>query len=210
MNNLVTTVVFDVGNVLIEWNPEYLYRKLIPDERERKIFLETICTPAWNLQQDMGRSWAEAVETLSADHPDKASLIAAYSERWHDMVPGEIPGTPAILRELKETNVPLFAITNFSTEKFAEARIRFPFLSDSFQDVVVSGEEREVKPDPRIYEILLERNGLKAETCLFIDDSEPNVLTARQLGMAAHHFKTADGLRLELQSLGLLAGQPAR
>ncbi|MBN9668852.1 HAD family hydrolase [Roseibium aggregatum] len=205
MNAPVTTVVFDIGNVLIEWNPDYLYRRLIPDAQERKIFLETICTPDWNLQQDMGRSWAEAVETLSRKHPEHSGLIAAYSEHWQEMVPGEVPGTPAILRELKEANVPLFAITNFSSEKFAEAEIRFPFLADSFLDVVVSGHERQVKPGSRIYEILCERNGLSAQSCFFIDDSEPNVATARRLGMTAHHFKTADALRRELETLGLLS-----
>nr|MEC9419609.1 HAD family phosphatase [Pseudomonadota bacterium] len=101
MNDAITTVVFDIGNVLIEWNPEYLYRELIPDDDAREDFLSTVCTMEWNLQQDLGRPWAEAVDVLSRQHPDKAELIAAYSERWHDMVPGEIPGTPDMLAELK-------------------------------------------------------------------------------------------------------------
>jgi 2-haloacid dehalogenase len=205
MSNSITTVVFDIGNVLIEWNPEYLYVRLIPDAAERRRFLETVCTMDWNLEQDLGRPWAEAIEVLTRQHPDKAELIVAYSERWHEMVPGEIAGTPALLAALKAGGTPLYAITNFSEEKFVEAQARFPFLKSSFRDIVVSGAERLIKPDPRIYEILLERNGLDASTCLFIDDSEKNVAAARQVGMATHHFQDADGLRTELERLGLLA-----
>ncbi len=206
MSTPVTTVVFDVGNVLIEWNPDYLYRRLIPDDLARKSFLETVCTADWNLQQDLGRTWAEAVETLSDRHPDKSDLIAAYSSRWHDMVPGPIPGTPDILAELKQSQVPLYAITNFSSEKFTESQARFPFLKDSFLDIVVSAAERCAKPDAEIYEILFRRNGLEASACLFIDDSPANVETARRLGMTAHHFRDADRLRHDLVSLGLLSG----
>jgi len=204
MSDVITTVVFDIGNVLIEWNPEYLYRQLIPDALERKAFLETVCTMEWNLQQDLGRPWQEAVDTLSRRHPDKADLIAAYSDRWQEMVPGEIPGTVAILEELGENGVPLYAITNFSTEKYAEAQNRFPFLKSGFRDIVVSGEEKLVKPDPRIYAVLFERNGLDAGNCLFIDDSRPNVEGARKAGMKAHHFQDAESLRGELAALNLL------
>lgn len=204
MNDPITTVVFDIGNVLIEWNPEYLYRELISDEAEREDFLTTVCTMDWNLQQDLGRPWTEAVDLLSHRHPDKAELIAAYSERWHDMVPGEIPGTPDLLSTLKAQGTPLYAITNFSEDKFAEAQERFPFLKTSFRDIVVSGAEKEIKPGLRIYEILLKRNGLTASQCLFIDDSERNVEAARKIGMAAHHFQGADSLRAELTQLGLL------
>jgi 2-haloacid dehalogenase len=206
MSDAITTVVFDIGNVLIEWNPEYLYRELIPDAAAREEFLTTVCTMEWNLQQDLGRPWAEAVDVLSRQYPDKAELIAAYDNRWHDMVPGEIPGTPALLAQLKAQDTPLYAITNFSEDKFEQAQERFPFLKTSFRDIVVSGAEREIKPGLRIYEILLERNGLKANDCLFIDDSERNVEAARKAGMAAHHFKGVEGLRAELKQLGLLNG----
>jgi len=206
MEDPITTVVFDIGNVLIEWNPEYLYRQLIPEARERKRFLETVCTAEWNLQQDLGRPWPEAVALLTGQHPDKADLIEAYYTRWHDMVPGEIPGTPDLLTTLGKTGIPLYAITNFSAEKFAEAQDRFPFLKTSFLDIVVSGDERLAKPDPRIYEVLFERNALVPSSCLFIDDSAANVETARELGMTAHHFQGADGLRADLDRLGLMAG----
>jgi 2-haloacid dehalogenase len=205
MSKSITTVVFDIGNVLVEWNPEYLYRRLLPDPAERADFLETVCTAEWNLQQDLGRPWPEAVAILARQHPDKADLIEAYYTRWHDMVPGEIPGTPDLLAALRQAGTPLYAITNFSAEKFAEAQDRFPFLKTSFLDIVVSGDERLAKPDPRIYEVLFERNALTPSECFFIDDSLANVETARRLGMTAHHFRSADGLRADLSRLGLLA-----
>ncbi|WP_298822127.1 HAD family phosphatase [uncultured Roseibium sp.] len=205
MNDVITTVVFDIGNVLIEWNPEHLYRRLIPDTAERTDFLQNVCNMNWNLQQDLGRSWAEAVDTLCVLHPDKADLIAAYSDRWHEMIPGEVAGTRQILQELQETDIPLFAVTNFSNEKFAECLVRFPFLKTSFVDIVVSAEERLIKPDPRIYQVLFERNGLKPGACFFIDDSEANVEAARKVGMEAHHFLEASTLRQDLCKRGLLA-----
>ncbi len=201
---MIDTVIFDVGNVLIEWDPEHLYRKLIPDQAERSHFLANICTPEWNVQQDLGRSWSEAISELLGKHPDKHDLIKAYSERWHEMVPGEISGTVEILEELKSAGVPLYAITNFSNEKFAEAKARFPFLATSFLDTVVSAEERIIKPDLRIFEILIERNRLNANACAFIDDSEKNIKAADQAGLNAVHFTGADKLRRDLKDLGLL------
>lgn len=127
MTKAVQIVVFDIGNVLIEWNPEYLYCKLIPETDARREFLATVCSPEWNLQQDLGRPWQEGIDILCAQHPDKTDLIRAYSDRWHEMVPGEVTGTPDLLAELKANEIPLYAITNFSSEKFAEAQTRFPF-----------------------------------------------------------------------------------
>ncbi|GAA0779713.1 HAD family phosphatase [Roseibium denhamense] len=204
MSKPITAVIFDIGNVLIEWNPEYLYRRLIPDPAERHHFLTEICSMDWNIQQDLGRSWEDAVSQLSAQYPDKSDLIRAYSEGWHDMVPGEVPGTLQLLQDLKKGGMPLYAITNFSSEKFTEAQERFPFLKTSFLDIVVSAEEQLIKPDPAIYRICLQRNALDPENCLFIDDSLANVEAARALGIAAHHFKGAQGLEKDLKSLGLL------
>jgi 2-haloacid dehalogenase len=200
----IDTVVFDIGNVLIRWDPELLYRKLIPDEAERRRFLAEVCSHDWNLEQDRGRSWEEAIAERTALFPHHEALIGAYSERWHEMVPGEVPGTVALLEALRGRGVPLYAITNFSVEKFAEAQARFPFLR-GFRDVVVSGAERLLKPDPAIYRVLLDRNGLHAARCLFIDDSEKNVGGAEAVGMRAHHFRDAPGLAAELRGLGLLA-----
>lgn len=204
----VSAVVFDVGKVLIEWDPQHLYRKLIPEQAARDAFLAEICTTAWNLEQDRGRSWAAAVAERTALFPDHAALIRAYDERWQEMVPGEVPGSVALLEALRAAAVPLYAITNFSTEKFAESQQRFPFLA-RFRDVVVSGAERLLKPDPAIYRCLLDRNGLDAAACLFIDDSEKNVHGARAVGMQAHHFVDAAGLATALRGLDLLEHDPS-
>jgi 2-haloacid dehalogenase len=198
----IDTVVFDVGNVLIQWNPRHLYRKLFAAEAEMEAFLAEVCTDAWNLEQDRGRTWAEAIAERIALFPRHEALIRAFSDRWHEMVPGEVPGTPAILEGLREGGVPLYAITNFSAEKYAEARERFPMLR-GFRDTVVSAHERLVKPDPGIYRLLLDRNGLEAGRCLFVDDSAPNVRGAEAVGMRAHHFRDAAGLAAELRTLGL-------
>jgi len=200
----VRTVVFDVGNVLIEWDPRHLYRQFFDDQDAlMEHFLENVCTSAWNQEQDRGRSWDEAVAVLVAEHPESAELIRAYHERWHDMVPGEIPGTPEILAELKARGVPLFALSNFSREKFREARERFPFL-DGFDGLVVSAEVGLVKPDPAIYRLLLERYGLAPAETLYIDDLAENVAVAESLGMAGHHFSGAAKLRADLEARGLL------
>lgn len=198
----VDVVVFDVGNVLIRWDPRHLYRKLFDDPAEMERFLAEVCTDAWNLEQDRGRSWVEAVAERVPLFPRYEALIRAYHERWQEMVPGEVEGTPAILAELGAAEVPLYAITNFSAEKFAESQARFPFLR-GFRDVVVSAHERVVKPDPAIYRALLDRNGLAASRCLFIDDSEKNVRGAEAVGMRAHHFRDAPSLAAELRRLGL-------
>lgn len=200
----IDTVVFDVGNVLIRWDPRFLYRKLFAEEAAMERFLGEVCTEAWNLEQDRGRPWADALAERIALFPRQEALIRAYSDRWHEMVPGEVEGTPAILQSLVGAGVPTYAITNFSTEKFAEAQARFPFLQ-AFLDVVVSGQERLVKPDPAIYRVLLDRNGLTPGNCLFIDDSERNVRAAEAVGMPAHHFRDAATLARELRQLGLPA-----
>lgn len=194
------TVVFDVGNVLIRWDPLLVYRELIPDDEKRAWFMRNVCTAAWNLEQDRGRSWEEAVALLVASHPEWESQIRAYDERWHDAVPGLIEDSVAVLAELRERGEKVYAITNFSREKWAECLIRFPFLQ-SFDGVVVSAHERVVKPDPEIYQILFERYGLVAGDCIFIDDSAKNIETARKLGMKAVHFVEPIDLRRELRKL---------
>ncbi|MBP2311139.1 HAD family hydrolase [Azospirillum soli] len=199
-----TTVVFDIGHVLIEWDPRNLYREIFEGYEDlMEHFLDNVCTPAWNLEQDRGRPWDEAVALLAAEHPDCAELIRAYHERWEEMVPGPVAGTPDILLELKERETPLYSITNFSADKLALTRKRFDFLN-VFDGIVVSGEERLVKPDPAIFELLLERYGLTASDCFFIDDNAANVEAARDTGMVAHQFTGAERLRRELEGVGLL------
>ena len=196
-------VVFDIGNVLVHWEPRALYRKIFATEAEVDWFITNVCNSAWNLEQDRGRSFAEAVREATARFPAHAEAIAAYDRRWHETVLGPIDGSVEILEDLHQRGTPLYAITNFNQDKFRETLERFGFLS-AFRDIVVSGDERILKPDPAIYRLLLDRNGLAASSCVFIDDSEKNVLGAKSVGMKAIHFTTPDALRMELVALGLL------
>lgn len=195
------TIVFDVGNVLIRWDPRLLYRDLIPDDEKRDWFMQNVCTAAWNIEQDRGRSWEEAIALLVSQHPEWEAEIRAYDERWHETVPGEIAESVAVLSELKARGEKVYAITNFSREKWAESLIRFPFLQ-SFDGTVVSAHERLLKPDPSIYRVLLDRYDLTAGDCIFVDDSIRNVEAARSVGMQAVHFVEPIDLRAELRGLG--------
>ena len=197
-----TIPVFDIGNVLIRWDPHCLYRKLIPDEAERHDFLTRICPGDWNLEMDRGKPFAQGVAERAALFPDKAELIRAYHERWVETLDGAIDGTVAILEELRLLRVPCYAITNFNHETFDIAAGHFPFLK-SFEGIVVSGREGVLKPDLAIYELLCRRHGLEAADCLFIDDSAANVAAARAAGMRAHHFSRPEGLRADLRAAGL-------
>ena len=190
-------VVFDIGNVLVHWEPRALYRKIFATEAEVDWFIANVCNSAWNLEQDRGRSFAAAVREATARFPEHAEAIAAYDLRWHETVPGPIDGTVEILEDLRQRSTPLYAITNFNQDKFRETLERFAFLG-------VSGDERILKPDPAIYRLLLDRNSLAASSCVFIDDSEKNVRGAEAVGMKAIHFTTPDALRTELAGMGLL------
>lgn len=205
-NGSVKAVVFDVGGVLLDWNPEYLYRRLIPDEAERRRFLTEVCNPEWNLGQDAGRAWAEAVAELTARFPEQAELIAAYDQRWEDMVAGPIDESVQILHELRTGGVPVYALTNFSAEKWSIAVRRWPFLGE-FDGRVVSAEEGITKPDPRLYRVLLERFRLDAATTLYVDDQPANVEQARALGLMGELFVDAERLRRRLRAHGLLDGK---
>ena len=196
-------IVFDIGNVLLRWDPRFLYRKIFDDEAEMEWFLAHVCNPAWNLEQDRGRSFGDAVRELTILHPGHAEAIAAYHSRWQETLPHAIDGSVSILEDLKSRGTGLYAITNWNGEKFREAKARFPFL-DSFRDIVVSGDERLLKPDAAIYRLLLERNALNAADCLFIDDSAANVKGAEAVGMMAHQFRSPELLREALSGNSLL------
>ena len=198
-------VVFDLGGVLIDWDPRYLYRKLLADEAAVEEFLATVCTPQWNAEQDRGRPFAEGVAELVERSPAHAAAITAYSERWEEMLGGDIAGAVELLAELRTTGVPLYALTNWSAETFGIARRRFGFL-DWFDGVLVSGEEKMVKPDPRFFRLLLDRFGLDPEATFFVDDSEANVAAARRLGLDAVRFTSPEHLRRDLDARGLLLG----
>jgi 2-haloacid dehalogenase len=196
-------VVFDLGGVLIDWDPRHLYRKLLADEAAVEEFLATVCTPEWNAEQDRGRPFAEGVAELVERHPEHAAAIAAYHERWPEMVAGDIPGTVEVLAELRAAGVPLYALTNWSAETFAITRGRFEFL-EWFDGLLVSGEERVTKPDPAIFQLLLDRFGLDPTATVFVDDSEANVAAARRLGFDAIRFTGHEELRRELVARRLL------
>ncbi len=196
-------VVFDLGMVLIEWDPRHLYRKVFDDPERMEWFLAEVCHGAWNLEQDRGRNWQEAIDEAVARHPDLVHEIRLYRERWMEMVPGAIEDSVRILEELDAKGTPLYAITNWNHETFRETRERFAFL-DRFRDIVVSGEEGLIKPDPAIFALLCERNGLDPKQCLFIDDSVKNVKGAEAVGWQAHHFTSPVSLRADLVSRGLL------
>jgi 2-haloacid dehalogenase len=198
-------VVFDLGGVLIDWDPRHLYRKLLADEAAVEEFLATVCTLEWNAEQDRGRPFAEGVAELVERHPAHADAIAAYHERWPEMLGGPIDGTVELLAELRADGVPVYALTNWSAETFGIARDRYEFL-DWFDGVVISGEERMIKPDPAIFQLLLDRFGLDPEATVFIDDSEANVTAARQLGLDAVSFTDPTQLRHDLAALGLVEG----
>lgn len=203
MSSPIDTVIFDIGNVLIGWDPRRLYRQLIVDEAHMEWFLREVCNSEWNEQQDAGRPWDEATAVLRARFPEHAEWIDAYHLRWQETLLGPIEGSVALLAELKARGVRLLALTNWSHETFPIARQLYPFLQ-WFEGIVVSGEERMVKPDPRIYRCLLQRYAVDPATALYIDDSARNVAAAQALGMRGWLFEDPPGLREHLHALGLL------
>jgi len=206
----VDTAVFDLGGVLIDWDPRHLYRTLFDDEAEMEAFLATVTTPEWNLAQDAGRSWAEAIEELAARHPEQRERIEAYWRRWPETLGDAIEPTLAVLAELHARGVRLLALSNWSAETFPLARPRYPFL-EWFDGIVISGEERLVKPDPRLFAVLVDRFGVEPAATVFVDDQPRNVEAAADLGFRAIRFVDAASLRDDLRGLGLLdGGRPSR
>jgi 2-haloacid dehalogenase len=200
----IDTLVFDLGGVLIDWNPDYLYSKIFPNEAERRWFLSTICTLAWNEEQDGGRSLAEGTELLVRQYPDHEASIRAYYERWQEMLGGPIHETVEIFRELKfKKKLRLYALTNWSAETFPVALELYEFLH-WFDGRLVSGEEKVRKPFPDIYRFLIERFGIEPKHAAYVDDNIRNVLPARELGFTGIHFRTPELFREELKGLGLL------
>lgn len=203
MSVTISAIIFDIGNVLIQWDMRLLYRKLFADEEAIDRFILETDLWNWNIEQDRGRDWTVAEEELVEQFPHYEGEIKAFRGRWHEMVPGSISGSVAIKESLQEQGVPLYAITNFAADTFLEAQQRFPFLYE-FKDIVVSAQEGLIKPDAAIYRVLLERNGLQAEECLFIDDSAVNIEGARQVGLQTHHFTKPDLLGEDLRTRGFL------
>ncbi len=196
-------LVFDFGNVLLDWNPYYLYGKFFDgDVVKTQQFLDEIGFKQWNIQQDAGRPFTQAVRELCEQFPQYCELIRAYDERWEESLGGAIQPVVEVLERLHQAGHELYALSNWSAEKFYLVRPQFAFM-DYFKDIVISGEEKLVKPDPRIFEELIRRTGRPASELLLIDDSEANVRMARSLGMQAIHLTEPESLSGELEKIGI-------
>lgn len=201
---MINTIIFDLGAVLIDWNPHHLYRKLIVDDEQRQYFLDNICTSDWNEEQDAGRSLADGTELLVSQHPEHEENIRAFYGRWDEMLAGPIQGTVDIFKALKESGkYKIYALSNWSAETFEIAQQKFEFLN-WFDGMVVSGLEKIRKPDPTFYNLLLTRYQVKPGDALFIDDNYRNILAAEALGIQSIHFTSAEELRATLNKLSVL------
>lgn len=196
-------IIFDLGGVLLDWNPRNLYKKIFASTEEMEWFLNTVCTTQWNTQQDAGRPFAKGLAVIKEKYPKYAAQIDDYFNRWDEMLGGPIKSAVAVLKDLKDKGYPLYALTNWSAETFPIARAKYDFLN-WFDGIVVSGEERLVKPDPAIYARLLKRYQLHSSNCLFIDDNAANVSEAAHLGFETILFTGGDALRAELIRRGIL------
>lgn len=200
MSATINTIIFDLGAVLIDWNPRHLYRKIFSSEEEMEIFLRDICTSEWNETQDEGRSLAAGTDLLVAKFPQHENNIRAYYGRWTEMLNGEIEGTKDILQQLKASGkYKLYALTNWSDETYPIALNIYPSLH-WFDGVVVSGREKMRKPDPAFFQLLLNKYHVTAANALFIDDNERNVLAARAFGIDSILFENPHQLKIELEN----------
>ena len=205
MTSPIKAIVFDFGNVLLEWDPRYLYQRFFPDDPEGlERFLEEVKFMEWNSLQDKGRPFTEGVAILSKEFPHYAHLIQAYQENWIDSLGDSFPGTVEIMKELKQAGYPLYGLSNWSAETFPHVRQKHDFF-DLLDDMVISGEVGHVKPHPEIFQIILERIGRPADECLFIDDARANIDQAQKMGFATIHFQSPEQLRLRLVELKILS-----
>lgn len=204
MNTKIRAILFDFGNVLLEWNPRYVYRRYFPnDEQAMERFLHEVDFTNWNLQQDKGRSFAEGIAVLSKQFPHYAELIQAYHDNWIDSIVGHVEGTVDIMKRLKRAGYALYGLSNWSAETFPIAREQYDFF-DLLDDIILSGEVGSVKPEPEIFEIAVRRIGKPANECLFIDDSLANIEQARKMGFATIHFQSPEQLEQDLHRLEIL------
>lgn len=195
----IKNIVFDFGGVLVDWNPRHLYKNHFQDTNEMEFFLQNICTEEWNIEQDRGRSLSEATIDLQKKFPEHSASISLFYDQWEVMLKGEIAGTVAILHKLKE-KYPLYGLTNWSSETIHIAYERFSFFQE-FKGIVVSGTEKLIKPDKRIYQLLLDRYSIKAEESIFIDDNVNNIKAAKELGFYAIHFENPTQLEAALSTI---------
>jgi 2-haloacid dehalogenase len=198
MNSTITAIIFDFGNVLVKWDAHSLYKRFFPNPEAVDSFLKEIHFPEWNARQDAGRSFKEGIAELSAQFPQYAELIQAYDTHWQESITEVYSGTVEIVRNLKQAGWPLYLLSNFSAEKFPLMQQRYDFLQ-LFDDMIISGEHKMIKPDPAIYRLTLNRIKRKANECLFIDDSLHNIETARRLGFHIIHFQSPEQLEMDLK-----------
>ena len=198
----IACVVFDLGGVLIDWNPRYLYRKLIPEPARMEQFLAEVCSTEWRLPFDLGAPMADAIADLAARHPDLKDLIEVYAERWPEMLGGPVDGSVEVLKEIRAAVPALYALSNWPAETFPHALAQFDFL-DWFDGIVISGELGVKKPDAAIYRHLFAHHGVEPSTALFIDDVAENLTAAEALGLNTLLFTTAEALRRDLASFDL-------
>jgi 2-haloacid dehalogenase len=200
--NHINTIIFDFGGVLIDWNPRYMYQDEFEEISEMEYFLKEVCTDDWNLQQDKGRSLAEGTRNLQEKFPEHAVKIRLYYDQWQKMIKGDIPQNVALLRKLKE-KYKLYGLTNWSAETFPIVFKQYSFFT-LFDGIVISGEEKLIKPDKKIFERMLERYHLEAKNALFIDDNMNNIQAAKEMGFATIHVRKNTDLKTELYAMSLI------
>lgn len=204
MTTNIKAIVFDFGNVLLEWDPRHVYRRYFPnDEEAMEQFLNEVNFMDWNTQQDKGRTFAQGVAELSQLFPQYSDLIQAYPDNWIDSIGDSFPGTVEILKRLKKSGYSLYGLSNWSAETFPHARQKYNFFG-LLDDIVISGEVGLIKPEPEIFELMLTRIGRPANQCLFIDDALANIEQAQKMGFAVIHFQSSEQLAKELRALNLL------
>ncbi|MDQ6904668.1 MAG: HAD family phosphatase [Bacteroidota bacterium] len=198
----IENIIFDFGGVLVDWNPRHLYKKHFKDENEMEHFLKNICTDAWNVEQDKGRSLKEGTVLLQNKFPEFHAMIQLFYDQWETMLKSEIAETVSLLYKLKK-KYKIYGLTNWSAETISIAYDRFPFFKE-FDGIVVSGQEKMIKPNKEIYYLLLDRYHLKAENSVFIDDNINNIRAAEEIGFVGIHFKSPGQLESELSSKNLI------
>jgi 2-haloacid dehalogenase len=204
MNSQIKAIIFDFGNVLLEWDPRYVYQRFFPNDPEGlESFLHEVNFMEWNSLQDKGRPFTEGVAALSQQFPHYSDLIQAYHDHWTDSVRDPILGTIEIMKQVKQAGFPIYGLSNWSAETFPYVRQKHDFF-DLLDDMVISGEVGHVKPHPEIFQLLLDRIGRPAKECLFIDDGLANIQRAQELGFATVHFQSPEQLSETLRQLEIL------
>lgn len=200
----IKNIIFDFGGVLMDWNPRYFFKDYFNDDEKMEFFLKNVAVDDWNAEQDRGRTLKEGTEILIEKYPDWEKEVRAYYDNWTTMLRSDIPKNVEVLRKLADTDYELFGLTNWSHETFPYALANYDFFELFKGKIVVSGEEKLIKPDPKIWELLLDRYNIKAEESVFIDDNAKNIEVAKTLGFITVHVTAETDLQVELEKLGVV------